>query len=225
MARGRQHHEDRARRIAVALASFCRAQAGLPLEAVAESAECLSLISEVLTLADADKPAQRLRSRAGRPQVHDRQFAKAALLDYVTQDPDGMATTSRLVRELEARFDASGHRTPGETWLKAVVREFQAEAAAFELDAAAAFTASLELQTIFEDLATFLRFRRAKCRAAQLWHDNSELRAQFASPELLLEALFLKGFTPAGEPAISAHSRLAHPTDVAHPIRRERSSP
>lgn len=186
------------------------------MEAVAESAECLALVSEVLTLAEAEKPAQRLHNRAGRPPKHDRQFAKAALLDFVTQDPDGMATPARLVRELEARFEASGHAMPGETWLKQTVREFQAEAAAFELEATSTFTASPIFQSIFGDLGSFLAFRRTKLRASQIWDNNSELRAQFASPELLLEAAFHNGFQPDGGAAISAHSRLAHRRDVAH---------
>lgn len=214
MARARQQQDDQARRLAVALASFCRSQAGLTLQAVAESAECLSLASEVLNLAQAEKPLQRHRKPAGRRPVHDRAFAKAALLDFVTQDPDGMAHQAALIRELERRFEASGHAMPGETWLKQTVREFQTEASAFEMDAAAAFAASGTLQGIFGDLGDFLRFRRAKARASQLWDNNSELRAQFETPEKLLEAAFFNVSTPICETPIRAHSRLAHHRDV-----------
>ncbi|PZF76413.1 hypothetical protein DK847_14660 [Aestuariivirga litoralis] len=214
MARVRQQQDDRARRLAVALASFCRAQAGLPLQAVAESTECLSLASVLLTLAQTEKPLQRHRKPAGRHPVHDRAFAKAALLDFAVRDPDGMAHQAALIRELERRFEASGHAMPGETWMKQTVREFQAEADTFEMDAAATFAASQTLQGIFGDLGDFLRFRRAKTRASQLWQDNSELRAQFTSPEKLLEAAFHNGSTPTCEAPIRAHSRLAHRRDV-----------
>lgn len=208
MARRRPQLDDRARRFAVALASLCRAQSRLPLAAVAEDAQCLSHASELLAILQDEKPAQRLRSPAGRRPVHDRAWAHSCLLDIALRDPDGMPSQARLIRSLEERFAAAGKVTPGDTWMKSVVRAFHAEAREFELDAAATHQASPELRAVFPDVGDFLRFRRAKALSARAWTEDSALRSQFASPEKLLEAALNKGFPHNSAASIHAHSRL-----------------
>jgi hypothetical protein len=226
VARRKQLQEERARLFAIALASFCRAQAALPLPAVAESPECVSLVSELLALVPAEKPAQGLRKVAGRHRVHDRNLARSALLDFVSRHPDGMVHQAALIRELERRFQTAGYPVPGETWLKSTVREFQSEVEAFELDAADTFRASQSLQAVFSDLDDFLRFRRAKGRAMLAWQDSPEIRAQFASAEKLLEAALHNGFPQHRQERINAHLRLASQGDAGStlPIRRRTSA-
>lgn len=208
MARTRQPQHDQARRLAVALASFVRAQDGLPLDAVAVSGECLSHASQLLALLGKGKPTQHLRSPAGRRPVHDRAWAHSCLIDIALADPDGMPSQAKLLRALEQRFEAASRTVPGETWLKTVVRDFQTEAREFEFDAVAAYQASTALQHVFPNATEFLRFRRAKVMAARTWAEKPEARAQFASPEKLLESAFHNGFKRAPEDRISAHSRL-----------------
>ena len=164
-------------------------------------------------------------TRRGRKQVHDRQLAKSALLDFVTTDPDGMPHQAELIRQLERRLESAGHAMPGETWLKSVVREFQADVRTFELDAAETYRSSPALQEIFANLQDFLAFRRSKARAKQLWAEKPELRAQFLSPEMLLEASLHKGFSAKQPQGISAHSRLPVSRRLESYRSSNRSSP
>lgn len=208
MARRRPQHDDRARRFAVALASFVRAQDALPLAAVAVSGECLSHASQLLALFGNGKPTQHLRSPAGRRPVHDRAWASSCLMDIALADPDGMPSQAKLLRALEQRFEAASRTVPGETWMKTVVRDFQTEAREFEFDAVAAYQASTALQHVFPNATEFLRFRRAKVMAARTWAEKPEARAQFASPEKLLEYAFHNDFSYNRDNSIRAHSRL-----------------
>lgn len=207
-------------RLATALARCLCAHAGGTPEAWHQTVD--ALLGE-LSAALGHRPV--MDGRRGRKPVHDRQLAKAALLDFVTTDPDGMPHQAALVRELEHRLQASGHPIPGETWLKATVREFMEEAATFERDAAQTWHASPTLHAVFPSLRDFLAFRRSKARADQLWRQHSHLRSQYASPEKLLEAAFHKGFPAPQQEAISDHSRLPLLPAPESNCSNERSSP
>lgn len=209
MAARRHQHDTRVRRFAAALASFVRAGQAMPVAAVADDGECLRHAAELLALMAPEKPASRPRSAAGRPPVHDRAWAHACLLDIALADPDGMPTQASLTRGLLARFDAAGKAAPGETWIKSVVRDFHREAREFELEAAATFNASRDLQTVFEDLRSFLRFRRAKARAALSASTHPELRALIQAPDKSQEAACHKRSSRSVGAGISAHSRLS----------------
>lgn len=210
----RHKQDDRARRLAAALSSFCRAQVDLPVHAVAQDDECLRLAAEIIRLQTPGSPPSATSAKAGRRPRHDRRFARAALLDFVTRHPDGMPHQAAMCRELERRFEATGLEVPGETWLKKAVREFQEDAAAFEVEAADTFRASPALQAVFADLDEFMRFRRAKTSAMAAWQRSAELRAQFSSPEKLLEAAFHNGSKPARRARNNANLRLSRSAKI-----------
>ena len=149
---------------ALALASFMRAQASLPLQAIAGNQQCLDLAGQLLGLLQApQKPDMAPRRGGGRPPRHDAEWAQSALLDAVVRDPDGVPCRQAvLVEWLASAFTAAGRPVPGAWWLKSQARLFQEYSMAFEAEALAKFRASPDLRTIFASEAEFLRFRRQK---------------------------------------------------------------
>lgn len=138
-------------------------------------------------------PSRRGRSgnRRGPKVKHDRDFAIDSLIDIVGTDPDGLAAgTTALIRKLARRFRDADKDTPGVTWLKSIVAEFQKRSLIRDREAFVKWHVSEDLRAVFESPGEFASFCRTRDRIEEKWFRDKHLQKRFGTVASYIASLF-----------------------------------